>query len=93
MIDDPVDRWRRSHRGPASDPEWPPKANDNWMEIMVVADGPMLKYHGDKLEQYILTLMQIVRNTRNDLKYFLFKIISKFKINVNANCKTHRKMI
>jgi hypothetical protein len=35
-----------------------------------VADGPMLKYHGDKLEQYILTLMQIVRNTRNDLNFF-----------------------
>jgi hypothetical protein len=54
------DRWRRSHRPHLSDPEWPPKANENWMEIMVVADGPMVQYHGDKLEQYILTLMQIV---------------------------------
>ncbi len=32
-----------------------------------MADGPMLKYHGQKLEQYILTLMQIVR-----LKIFTF---------------------
>ena len=57
---DTSDRWRRSHRPHLSDPEWPPKANENWMEIMVVADGPMVQYHGDKLEQYILTLMQIV---------------------------------
>ena len=28
---------------------------------MVVADGPMVKYHGDNLKQYILTLMNIVR--------------------------------
>ena len=30
------------------------------MEVMVVADGPMVKYHGNKLRQYILTLMNIV---------------------------------
>ena len=55
------DRWRRSHKpGHLPDPEWPPKSNENWLEILVVADGPMVKYHGDKLQNYILTLMQIV---------------------------------
>jgi hypothetical protein len=39
---------------------WPPMSKDNWIKVMVVADGPMLKYHGDKLERYILTLMQTV---------------------------------
>ena len=39
---------------------WPPISRDNWIKIMVVADGPMLKYHGGKLERYILTLMQTV---------------------------------
>ena len=39
---------------------WPPVSRDNWMKVVVVADGPMLKYHGDKLERYILTLMQTV---------------------------------
>jgi hypothetical protein len=28
--------------------------------VLVVADVPMLKYHGDNMKQYILTLMQIV---------------------------------
>ena len=41
-------------------PAWPPQSKDNWVEVMVVADGPMVKYHGDKVEQYILTLMKIV---------------------------------
>ena len=64
ISDDSGNRWRRSHHRPQwSDPEWPPRANDNWLEVLVVADGPMLKYHGQKLEQYILTLMQIVRNS------------------------------
>ena len=39
---------------------WPPISRDNWIKVMVVADGPMLKYHGEKLERYILTLMQTV---------------------------------
>ena len=65
ISDDSGNRWRRSHHRPQwSDPEWPPRANDNWLEVLVVADGPMLKYHGQKLEQYILTLMQIVRNSK-----------------------------
>ena len=29
---------------------WPPKSRENWMEVMVVADGKMLSYHGDHLE-------------------------------------------
>ena len=40
--------------------DWPPTSRDNWIKVMVVADGPMLKYHGEKLERYILTLMQTV---------------------------------
>ena len=40
--------------------DWPPISKDNWIKVMVVADGPMLKYHGEKLERYILTLMQTV---------------------------------
>jgi predicted transcriptional regulator with HTH domain len=61
---------RRSKRSP-SDPggrsgssaEWPPKSKENWVEILVVADGPMVKYHGDGLRQYVLTLMNIVRHS------------------------------
>ena len=30
------------------------------MEVMVAADNKMLRYHGDDLERYILTLMSIV---------------------------------
>ena len=62
------DRQRRqqpflSPPSPPTDKQsWPPKSKDNWMEVMVVADGPMVKYHGAKLRQYILTLMNIVRS-------------------------------
>ena len=28
---------------------WPPKSMDNWLEVMVVADGKMVTYHGDHL--------------------------------------------
>jgi hypothetical protein len=40
---------------------WPPQSKRNWVEVMVVADGPMVEYHGDNLKQYILTLLNIVR--------------------------------
>ena len=73
FLDSPLDlilpgRQRRSSHqhglSPPSPPtdaqSWPPKSKDNWMEVMVVADGPMVKYHGNKLRQYILTLMNIV---------------------------------
>ena len=68
FFNDDVRRDRRSRNslihkitstGNASD-VWPPASRDNWIKVMVVADGPMLKYHGDKLERYILTLMQTV---------------------------------
>ena len=42
---------------------WPPISRDNWIKVMVVADGPMLKYHGENLERYILTLMQTVNSS------------------------------
>lgn len=32
----------------------------NYVEVMVVADYEMLKFHGDNLQHYILTLMSIV---------------------------------
>ena len=32
----------------------------NYVEVMVVADYTMSKYHGDNLQHYILTLMSIV---------------------------------
>ncbi|XP_037068676.1 A disintegrin and metalloproteinase with thrombospondin motifs 20-like [Pollicipes pollicipes] len=41
-------RWRRS----ISDPYF--------IEVMVAADAKMAEYHGDQLQQYILTLMSIV---------------------------------
>ncbi len=39
---------------------WPPQSKDNWIEVMVVADGPMVAYHGRRLREYILSLMKIV---------------------------------
>ena len=41
-------------------PSWPPKSQDNWVEILVVVDGSMVRYHGESTRQYILTLMNIV---------------------------------
>ena len=39
---------------------WPPKSVENWIEVLVVVDGPMVKYHGKRVRHYVLTLMQIV---------------------------------
>ena len=69
LINNDIRRDRRSRNslnhinGTVSTKEydvWPPISKDNWIKVMVVADGPMLKYHGKKLERYILTLMQTV---------------------------------
>ena len=40
---------------------WPPKSRENWIEVLVVVDGPMVKYHGSKVRHYVLTLMRMVR--------------------------------
>ena len=53
---------------------WPPISKDNWIKVMVVADGPMLKYHGKKLERYILTLMQTVNSIVFDNTLCVLKI-------------------
>ena len=39
---------------------WPPQSIENWVEVLVVVDGPMVKYHGSRVRHYVLTLMQIV---------------------------------
>ena len=39
---------------------WPPASQESWVEVLVVVDGPMVKYHGKSVRHYVLTLMQIV---------------------------------
>ena len=40
---------------------WPPQSRENWLEVLVVVDGPMVKYHGSKVRHYVLTLMRMVK--------------------------------
>lgn len=35
-------------------------SHERFVEILVVADGKMVSYHGDNLVHYILTLMSVV---------------------------------
>lgn len=35
-------------------------SQERFVEILVVADGKMVAYHGDNLQHYILTLMSVV---------------------------------
>ena len=59
-------RQRRSQPLPES---WPPPSRQNWLEVMVVVDGVMAKYHGEGIRHYVLTLMHIVSiNTYNVLQ-------------------------
>ena len=39
---------------------WPPRSVENWIEVLVVVDGPMVTYHGSKVRHYVLTLMRMV---------------------------------
>merc|ERR1719500_2218817 len=39
---------------------WPPASRENWVEVLVVVDGPMVRYHGKGVRHYVLTLMHIV---------------------------------
>ena len=54
---------RRDKRSVVIGDSWPPPSRDNWVEVMVVVDGTMLKYHGKSVQHYVLTLMQIVSFT------------------------------
>ncbi len=56
------DRPRRSAKSwPAAAKKiWPPGAEETWVEVLVVVDGPMIKYHGTGVRHYVLTLMHIV---------------------------------
>ena len=56
------DRPRRSAASwPAAAKKiWPPGAEETWVEVLVVVDGPMIKYHGTGVRHYVLTLMHIV---------------------------------
>ena len=56
---DRAERQRRSVKQIGGD--WPAKSRENWIEVLVVVDGPMVKYHGNKVRHYVLTLMRMVR--------------------------------
>ena len=45
---------------------WPPKSVENWIEVVVVVDGPMVTYHGSKVRHYVLTLMRMVSGEEGD---------------------------
>ena len=45
---------------------WPPKSVENWIEVVVVVDGPMVRYHGSKVRHYVLTLMRMVSGGAGD---------------------------
>ncbi len=66
---------------PLSPESWPPKSKDNWIEIMVVADGPMAKYHGSRIREYVLSLMKIVsliyrdKSLGNSLRMSVVKVL------------------
>ena len=42
---------------------WPPQSYENTIEVLVVADGSMTKYHGAGVKKYVLDLMNIVNIT------------------------------
>ena len=39
---------------------WPPQSYENTIEVLVVLDGSMTKYHGAGVKKYVLDLMNIV---------------------------------
>ena len=51
---------RRNKRATAVKSNWPPISREHWVEVMVVVDGAMVRYHGKGVRHYVLTLMQIV---------------------------------
>jgi len=50
----------RPRRSADPSTSWPPRSVENWVEVMLVVDGPMVKYHGSGVRHYVLTLMHIV---------------------------------
>ena len=50
----------------SSGSRWPPAAEESWVEVMLVVDGPMVKYHGAGVRHYVLTLMHIVSSGGGD---------------------------
>ena len=52
---------RRQKRAAVLGNSWPPPSRANWVEVLVVVDGPMVKYHGKNVRHYVLSLMKIVR--------------------------------
>ena len=42
---------------------WPPQSYENTIEVLVVVDGSMTKYHGAGVKKYVLDLMNIVNIT------------------------------
>jgi len=75
------ERFRRSNqvqilKGDEED-LWPPKSNDNWVEIFVVADGTMTDYHGRNLDSYLLTLLKIVSS---EIGVFLLRFVGMVSV-------------
>ncbi|XP_071745117.1 A disintegrin and metalloproteinase with thrombospondin motifs 9 isoform X2 [Lepeophtheirus salmonis] len=59
-------RIRRSSPPSSSSRKWPPPSKNNSVEVLVVADGPMVQYHRENVKPYILTIMQIVSTIYRD---------------------------
>jgi len=53
-------RRGRPRRSTGRSKVWPPASRENWVEVLVVVDGPMVRYHGKGVRHYVLTLMHIV---------------------------------
>ena len=67
-------RHRRSVKQIGGD--WPAKSRENWIEVLVVVDGPMVKYHGSKVRHYVLTLMRMVRRQLQVLTVEIYLVIN-----------------
>ena len=39
---------------------WPPQSYENTIEVLVVVDGSMIKYHGSDVKTYVLNLIKMV---------------------------------
>ena len=52
---------------------------ENWVEVLVVVDGPMVRYHGEAVRHYVLTLMHIVSKGI----FFIFSFSSRLMEHIN----------
>jgi hypothetical protein len=65
-------------------------SQERFVEILVVADGKMVSYHGDNLVHYILTLMSVVSPI--SFAYFrLFKKMLRRSIKKSRQTKGNRR--